>query len=133
MGVNERFLFHGTDASTAGKIARFGFDERFSKGMYGYGLYFTPDACKALQYSEEDDFGIHTLLLSRVIVGDPHYTQTSCPDIRHPPEKCADTGVLYDSVVANPQLMPGAPRGVQHHTEVVVFNGAQTCPVYIIR
>ena len=26
-----------------------------------------------------------------------------------------------------------APRGIQHHTEVVIFNGAQTYPSYIIR
>ena len=48
------FYFHGTDAETAQRIARFGFDERFSKGIYGDGLYFTPDACKAHQYATPD-------------------------------------------------------------------------------
>ena len=33
--------------------------------------------------------------------------------------------MLYDSAIANPQSMPGALRGVQHHTEVVIFNGAR--------
>jgi len=131
--INERFYFHGTNAGTASKIAQFGFDERFSDGMYGFGLYFTPDACKALQYSHEDESGICTLLLSRVLVGNPYYTQRTCRDIRHPPEKCEDTGLLFDSVIARPGPMPGAPRNVQHHTEVVIFDGAQTCPVYIVR
>lgn len=29
------FYFHGTDEESAAKITRFGFDERFSRGIYG--------------------------------------------------------------------------------------------------
>ena len=37
-----------------------------------------------------------------------------------------------DSVIALPGPMQSAPGAMQHHTEVVIFNGAQTCPVYVM-
>ena len=49
--LNESLYFHETDNETAKKIEKLGFDERFSKDIYGDGLYFTPHACKALHYA----------------------------------------------------------------------------------
>ena len=50
--VNEVLLWHGCPMETVEKIAADGFDERTAseKGLYGIGNYFSPQACKALQY-----------------------------------------------------------------------------------
>lgn len=133
LSLNEGFYFHGTDQATAHKIAQFGFDERFSKGIYGDGLYFSPDACKAVQYAKPSDDGLRTLIIARVLVGDAFHATETRKGIRHAPQRPnSEPGLLYDSVVALPQKIPGAPGGVQRHTEVVIFNGAQTCPAYIV-
>ncbi len=44
-GLNAGFDFHGTDHATAETIARLGFDERFSKGIYGDGLCILHSRC----------------------------------------------------------------------------------------
>ena len=46
------------------------------------------NACKALQYCREHDSGLCTLLLSRFLMGSPHFSKARCHDIRHPPERC---------------------------------------------
>jgi predicted peroxiredoxin len=132
--LNEGFYFHGTDAYTAGVISQFGFDERFSSGIYGDGLYFTPHVCKAMQYAKATLDGVYTLVLARVLVGDVYFANKTLNHIRHAPEQAMGIpGLLYNSVVAEPGNMPGAPGDHQHHTEVVIFDGAQACPVYLIR
>merc|ERR1719335_599694 len=52
--LNEVLLFHGTKSSNVGQIAEEGFDERVCSldGMFGGGLYFAEDSCKAGQYAE---------------------------------------------------------------------------------
>ena len=52
--TEEVFAFHGTLPDTVKSIMQQGFDERLvrsNSGLYGAGLYFTPSACKAHQYT----------------------------------------------------------------------------------
>mmetsp|Transcript_65607 Transcript_65607/g.213636 ORF Transcript_65607/g.213636 Transcript_65607/m.213636 type:complete len:250 (+) Transcript_65607:483-1232(+) len=131
--LNEGYYFHGTDAESARRIQQFGFDERCSKGIYGDGVYFTPDACKALQYSKPTGDGSRILILARVLVGDPFFTESRLSTRHPPPRDPLEPGLLYDSVIARPGPTAGAPGDYQNHTEVVMFNGAQTYPAYIMR
>ena len=72
--------------------------------------------------------------LARVLLGDAYRAKETCSGIRHAPERdMATPGLLYDSVIAEPGCMPGAPGDHQHHTEVVIFNGGQAYPVYLIQ
>eukprot|EP00747_Dinoflagellata_sp_TGD_P211734 gnl/TRDRNA2_/TRDRNA2_84926_c0_seq1.p1 gnl/TRDRNA2_/TRDRNA2_84926_c0~~gnl/TRDRNA2_/TRDRNA2_84926_c0_seq1.p1 ORF type:complete len:282 (+),score=21.03 gnl/TRDRNA2_/TRDRNA2_84926_c0_seq1:74-919(+) len=128
--INEGFYFHGRDRQTVENITHAGFGNRCSAGLYGEGLYFTPEAWKALQYatpSSED--GLRTLILARVVLGDPFYTDETRRDLRSPPERPDASGALYDSVVGRPKDMPGEPE----HTQIVVFNGCQAYPAYVVR
>merc|ERR1719161_1259921 len=95
--LNEVFLWHGTSQATANVIAQEGFDERISNlgGMLGGGLYFAEDSCKSGQYSEKSiaSSRSHWLILSRVLLGKPHYTQTPMPHVRRAPSGC--DSVIY--------------------------------------
>merc|ERR1719161_1278884 len=55
-GLNEFFLWHGCPSSTGNLIAQGGFDERVAsmKGLYGAGIYMTPQSCKAWRYARAD-------------------------------------------------------------------------------
>jgi hypothetical protein len=86
LALNEAFLCHGTDVATAKKIKCFGYDKQFCKGIYGDGLYFTPDSCKALRYATPEDDRVRTLILARVLVGDPCFTTETLSHERHAPE-----------------------------------------------
>mgnify|MGYP007096122280 CR=1 FL=1 len=51
-------------------------------------------------------------------MGDAFYATAPRGGSLHPPEReDAEPGLLYDSVVALPGPMPGAPWDVQHHDE----------------
>eukprot|EP00747_Dinoflagellata_sp_TGD_P199607 gnl/TRDRNA2_/TRDRNA2_72867_c0_seq2.p1 gnl/TRDRNA2_/TRDRNA2_72867_c0~~gnl/TRDRNA2_/TRDRNA2_72867_c0_seq2.p1 ORF type:complete len:218 (-),score=16.31 gnl/TRDRNA2_/TRDRNA2_72867_c0_seq2:80-733(-) len=134
--INEGFYLHGTDIGTAEKIERFGFDERCCResALYGEGVYFTPDAGKALQYAKPDEHGLRTLIVARVLLGEPYYDKKARQGERRAPEIPSSTpDMCYDSVVARPGRMPGAPGDWQHHTEIVIFDGTQAYPAYIVR
>ena len=48
--ANEVFLLHGTTQHNANHIMKQGFDASLcSRGLYGRGVYFTTDSCKAQQ------------------------------------------------------------------------------------
>ena len=80
-GLNEVFLYHGTSVEIAAIVSKHGFDERVSNnGLYGKGLYFADESCKAgqyakSQYSRECGETTKTILISRVTLGDPHYVK----------------------------------------------------------
>merc|ERR1712183_645296 len=49
--ANEVLLLHGTSNENASRIVQAGFDDRLStRAMYGNGIYFTTEPCKAYQY-----------------------------------------------------------------------------------
>eukprot|EP00397_Hematodinium_sp_SG-2012_P003704 GEMP01003712.1.p1 GENE.GEMP01003712.1~~GEMP01003712.1.p1 ORF type:complete len:469 (+),score=97.28 GEMP01003712.1:757-2163(+) len=134
--INELYAFHGTRPEVANTITKMGFDDRVSKGIYGDGIYFTPSPCKALQYSGyPDQDGLHTLLISRVCLGDAHETKSMLdPGTRRPPSRGVEKLVPHDSVVANVGPMPG--RGeyeYQYHQEYVVFEKRQCYPEFVVR
>merc|ERR1712224_85815 len=66
--LNEAFLWHGTPANNISSIVEGGFDERICsmQGMFGAGVYFAEDSCKAGQYAEKSigAFASHWFLLS---------------------------------------------------------------------
>eukprot|EP00928_Gymnodinium_smaydae_P026631 TRINITY_DN20846_c1_g2_i2.p1 TRINITY_DN20846_c1_g2~~TRINITY_DN20846_c1_g2_i2.p1 ORF type:complete len:261 (-),score=6.14 TRINITY_DN20846_c1_g2_i2:224-1006(-) len=129
--VNEVFAFHGTTRDVAKTIAREGFDERVSKnGLYGQGLYFTPQSCKAMRYALQDDSRSRWIILSRVVLGVPHTATVTNRNLRRPPEFLGSSPA--DSIVASPGDLPGAPSDHQFHTEFVLFDGTQAFPEYLI-
>ena len=84
---NERLLLHGTKTFEVGKtIASEGFDNRVAKdGLFGKGTYFAAQTCKAAQYASIHGMSQKasqqmpgTMLLARVAIGDPFYTEGRC-------------------------------------------------------
>jgi len=121
--LNEVFLWHGSSQACVNTIAQDGFDERVSNlgEMLGGGLYFAEDSCKAGQYSQQNIRRSHFFVLSRVLLGTPHYTQAPLPDIRRAPHAC-------DSVV----FTPDHDYGLGHHREFVVYDRFQAYPEFIV-
>jgi hypothetical protein len=124
--LNEVFLLHGSSKASIDIIAEEGFDERVSHlgGMLGGGLYFAEDTCKAGQYAEKSiaSSRSHWFILSRVLLGRPHYTSRPLPDIRRAPHMC-------DSVVYTPRHDPGT---LGHHREFAIYDRFQAYPEFVI-
>jgi len=77
--VGEELLLHGTSHLEA--IKEHGFNERFGSGvnMYGEGVYFTDQSCKAMQYTEcNENDGSECIIVARVILGEPYYAREPC-------------------------------------------------------
>jgi len=123
--LNEAFLWHGSSKERVDMIAEAGFDERVSNlgGMLGGGLYFAEDSCKSGQYSQKSiaSSRSHWFILSRVLLGKPHYSKMPMPDIRRAPDSC-------DSVV----YTPADDSGLGHHREFVIYDRFQAYPEFII-
>ena len=69
-GANEVLLYHGTKNHNVEFIAQQGFDDRMNhRGLFGSGLYFTCDSCKAADYCDFGQTGC--LILARVLLGHP--------------------------------------------------------------
>ena len=84
---NERLLLHGTgDLKVAKAIATEGFDNRVARnGLFGKGTYFAAQTCKSAQYATLDGTKskaspqmVGTMLIARVAIGDPFYTEGHC-------------------------------------------------------
>merc|ERR1712083_988933 len=111
MGV----LFHGTSSDTVTSIAQEGFGFRMARaGYYGRGTYFASQSCKSFQYTGGDETDLHTIIISRVALGDISYAtnvdrECQRPKVREGTLRC------HDSVVANPGPMPGHTHGQQLH------------------
>jgi len=148
--INEVYMFHGCPNDVADSIIQTGFDERLSasSNFYGSGCYFTPQACKALQYSRDKSCslrrkrcgqlvcrceGLKYLFYSRIVLGVPFYAPTVDRDLVRPPYQPGQK-VLYDSVIANPGIPSKTDNGRQIHREAVVWNhgGLQAYPEYLI-
>ena len=70
----------------------------------------------------------------RVLLGDPHYTDTHLRDVRRPPDRPESGGFTYDFVVARPGVRPGVVGHLsqQHHREFIVCASVQVYPEYLI-
>jgi hypothetical protein len=85
--VNENFLFHGTDPTTAETLKQTGFDARVSSlvGMFGGGSYFAENSSKSNQYipgpeAQPTPFGNpYQMLFCRVLLGDIHICHKCLP------------------------------------------------------
>merc|ERR1712232_715640 len=72
--LNEYRLWHGTTKEVTDVVSTRGFDERVCNplGLYGAGLYFACEACKAGQYAPATS-DKHYFLYCRVLLGVPFY------------------------------------------------------------
>ena len=133
--VNEIWVLHGTTPDKVEFIANFGFDERLArqKGRYGQGVYFTDQTCKAFQYSGAGRQAEGCFIITRLILGEPHYASGPLPQVKvEPPRDPKDPSKgRCHSVIAS----PGTPSGngaKQVHRELVIFNGIQAYPEMIV-
>ncbi|XP_054685117.1 protein mono-ADP-ribosyltransferase PARP14-like [Grus americana] len=122
---NEKFLFHGTAASSLSAINYNGFNRGFAgknAATIGNGTYFAVDASYSAQdiYSRPDTDNRRYMYLARVLTG--QYCAGSRGLVTPPPQNPADPTDLYDSVVDN----------VNNPTMFVVFNDIQAYPEYLI-
>ena len=122
---------HGTSSGVANIIVRHGFDERVAalSGLYGAGVYFANQSCKAGQYTAASYSGEKILLIARVTLGDPYYATSNRSQERRPPDRNSfawSKGLTYDSVVAN-------SGGSQAHRELIIYDHRQAYPSYIVR
>ncbi|GAQ78742.1 hypothetical protein KFL_000180250 [Klebsormidium nitens] len=118
----ERWLFHGTSADAAERIAAVGFDRSFSRRCaFGPGCYFARTPSVSVQYCDPDEDGVQRMFLAQVLVG----TWTSTPRGGSPPvvkTERAPGYARFDSVVDsefNPDIF-------------VVFQDHQAYPAYLI-
>ena len=128
--LNETFLYHGTSPEIVEIVTRHGFDERMAalSGLYGAGVYFANQSCKAGQYAEPDRTGVKTIIISRVTLGDPFYASGHMNAVRRPPDRHSrfwGEGTTYDSVVAN-------ASSSQAHRELIVYDHRSAYPEYVV-
>jgi hypothetical protein len=123
--ANEVFLLHGSRETNIQQILNHGFDDRLNtQTLYGRGVYFTLDACKAAQYCDKDG-GALLFVLSRVLLGHYHLPEEPSPQALRPP-LVRGVGVPHDSVVARPGIIIGQGKAKgkgklrQAHWEFVV-------------
>ncbi|XP_061226007.1 protein mono-ADP-ribosyltransferase PARP14-like isoform X2 [Neopsephotus bourkii] len=122
---NEKFLFHGTAASSLNTINYNGFDRGYAgknAATIGNGTYFAVDACYSAQdiYSRPDANGRKYMYLVRVLTG--QYCVGSKGLIKPPAKNTEDSSDVYDSVVDN----------VKDPTMFVIFSDIQAYPEYLI-
>ena len=68
-GLNEKWLFHGTNSANHDQILAHGFNRSYCKEnvSYGHGVYFSLHAAYSYHYSDQKP--ISFLILARVLVG----------------------------------------------------------------
>ena len=138
--INEVLFIHGTTSDKTEQIASFGFDERLAhqRGLYGQGVYFTDQSCKALQYSgavnKWQGPGEGYFIIARVILGHPKMATGPLKNTKvEPPVDPADPSKgRFHSVIAKPGIPTGTWQRRQVHREYVLFNGAQAYPEMVV-
>lgn len=127
--VNEVFLFHGTSPVAADSISTGNFKLNFAGSnagtLYGRGVYLAENASKSDEYTRPEwGTGNRTLLVCRVTLGRPYYTDEVSPSPRDCERKC-----LYDrfhAVLGDRRKARGTFR------EFVVFDEEQIYANYIL-
>eukprot|EP00747_Dinoflagellata_sp_TGD_P153434 gnl/TRDRNA2_/TRDRNA2_177390_c0_seq9.p2 gnl/TRDRNA2_/TRDRNA2_177390_c0~~gnl/TRDRNA2_/TRDRNA2_177390_c0_seq9.p2 ORF type:complete len:121 (-),score=5.16 gnl/TRDRNA2_/TRDRNA2_177390_c0_seq9:19-381(-) len=107
-----------------------GFDERLASmsGMYGAGIYLSPEACKAAQYApgnQKMGQRTHYMFYCRVVLGQPYHASRNQPQRRRPPTMDGIQGLTHDSILVG-------HSGGQVHREVVIFDRSQAYPEYLV-
>ena len=75
---------------------------------------------------------MRTLVVSRVVVGDPWYADQVDHNRRLPPMR-PETERMHDSVIAKPGVMRGHCNGEQIHQKFVLFENFQAYPAFIVQ
>eukprot|EP00931_Biecheleriopsis_adriatica_P108207 TRINITY_DN8254_c0_g1_i1.p1 TRINITY_DN8254_c0_g1~~TRINITY_DN8254_c0_g1_i1.p1 ORF type:complete len:627 (-),score=86.94 TRINITY_DN8254_c0_g1_i1:35-1915(-) len=125
--VNEVYLFHGTNPTSADLVARNDFDMARAGSavgtMFGPGIYLAENASKSDEYAKEGEgifIGQCALLLCRAVAGKVYTT----------PDKGDQSGSVksgqYDSVCGDRLAAVGTFR------EMIFFDNAAVYPEYII-
>eukprot|EP00756_Hemistasia_phaeocysticola_P016717 Hpha_TRINITY_DN15495_c2_g2::TRINITY_DN15495_c2_g2_i1::g.173840::m.173840 len=154
LGVNERWLLHGTGTEAVDSIIREGFNERFARdrGIYGAGNYFAEDAEKCYHYARAaqaplglrlklglGDEAVRFVFVSRCVLG--WFVRVRWVDNQLVSE---DGGPVFApgsgrrELAVNPSLRPHrfhsilAPFGKSKHREFVVYDGTQAYPEYLV-
>jgi hypothetical protein len=126
--VNEAWLFHGTKATSAERIAADEFKLNLAGShagtLYGRGIYLAESASKSDEYAAPNAEKLRTLLLCRVTLGRAFYTDAVDAD----PRACEATCLQdrYHSVLGDRAKAKGTFR------EFVVFDDAQVYVNYVL-
>lgn len=134
--VNEKFLLHGTKPETLLTILQNGLNERFSRGVFGNGVYLAEDAEKCDQYCTPDAGLKESLedlqsrlydgcrlehpgrvfytIVCRVILGFTVYTKDGETNM-YPPNQ----GVFANSDKRELAIIPGSSPPIHYHTMIV--------------
>jgi len=132
-GINEVYLFHGTQPSCVRDIC----DDAFALGMaginagslYGPGLYFAEASSKADEYADDDKqgifMGLYAMLLCRVVCGRMNHNKSLLPNA----QELVDSVLMHrthHSVLGDREACRGTYR------EFVVFDSRQVYPEYVV-
>ena len=128
-GINEVYLWHGTQVRTGLAIAQDDFSLNFAGSgagtMYGKGLYFSESCTKADEYAMDEPGGhydgVRGLLLCRVCLGNFHYTLD-----REPSAIDKYTNGECDSTIGD------RAKAVNTYREMVVYDRDQVYPEYLV-
>lgn len=160
--INEKLLLHGTAPETVQLILRNGFNERFSDGLLGSGIYLAEDPAKIDQYAKIDrapSENLHVLhdhlykrnkiphpgkvfyaFVSRVALGFPVYTLDAENVKRDPAQKVFATeekrqlSDVPGSVPATAyhSLICEVGGLLQRHREFCIYNAHNILPEYVV-
>jgi len=127
--VNEVLLFHGTSPLAAETISRQNFRVDFAGSnagtLYGRGVYFAENASKSDEYTRPHiRTGNRTLLLCRVTLGKPYYTDQVDVNPRDCEHACLKQS--FHSILGDRRKCRGTFR------EFVVFDEDQVYANYIL-
>ena len=128
-GINEVYLWHGTQVRTGLAIAQDDFSLNFAGSgagtMYGKGLYFSESCTKADEYAMDEPGGhydgVRGLLLCRVCLGNFHYTLD-----REPSAIDKYTNGECDSTIGD------RAKAVNTYREMVVYDRDQVYPECLV-
>jgi hypothetical protein len=137
-GINELYLWHGTDVRKALSIAQTDFDlAKVGKGgagsgggMYGPGAYFAESSTKADEYAKDEPGGyyegVFALLLCRVCMGRYYYTTGRDDQVAAHVRGNGEGEGEYDSVFGDREASARTFR------EFVVYDSAALYPEYVV-
>ena len=122
--ANTTYLLHGTTRKNLENICEVGLTTScswYGAQVYGKGLYFTPQSCKAFQYAGEDGY----ILICRVVLGRVQILEATSPERVFPDEG-------FESAMAAKSHTEKLPGVSQVHDEYIVYNEAAVYPEFVL-
>lgn len=121
------YLLHGTKSCNVKHIVQDGLKTKFSLGhqhlTYGQGLYFTDNACKASQYTDDG-----CMLICRVVLGRTEVLRKRCS-----PKRKLFPSIGHDSAMAKRNLTASPSRYPQLHNEYIIFDECACYPEFVVK